>query len=322
MERMIWQIGVYRSRSGFYHPHFPSGILLLIFALLLLVSCAGPEVQKSPVRGVYHIVKKGETAYRIANAYSISLQDLAEANNISDISSIKEGFVIFIPDAVQVIDDVMVPAGKAGTDTQRDVGLKGQKLPDQIKSSKPAEMTKLPKKPSLEKPVSAESSGSDTTVVPTQSLAQKKWSKIEEKRPMTAKKEVKQWKGIFVWPVRGTVQTRFGIQPNKTYHNNSWIKIVCPAGAQVKAAAGGTVIYSTSLKSSLKSFGETIIIRHDNDFATVYTHLKKRYVKQDQNVKKDQVIALVGEIDEAGDAYINFEIRHKSKPRDPLLYLP
>ena len=65
--------------------------LLMIFVLFLLISCAGPQVQKSPAKGVYHIVKKGETAYSIARAYSISLQDLAEINNISDVSLIKEG---------------------------------------------------------------------------------------------------------------------------------------------------------------------------------------------------------------------------------------
>ena len=112
------------------------------------------------------------------------------------------------------------------------------------------------------------------------------------------------------------MKTRFGIQPNKTYHN--WIKIVCPAGTQVRAAAAGTVIFS----ANLKDFGETIIIRHANDFATVYTHLKKRYVKADQNIKKGEAIALAGEIDEAGDTYINFEIRHKGKARNPLFYLP
>ncbi|PKN19865.1 MAG: hypothetical protein CVU71_05720 [Deltaproteobacteria bacterium HGW-Deltaproteobacteria-6] len=316
MEGMIRRAGARRSDSGIHRSHFPACVLPMIFALFLLVSCAGPDVQKSPAKGVYHIVKKGETAYRIARAYSISLQDLAEANNITDISIIKEGFVIFIPDADQVIEDVMVSPGKAVLDAKRDDGLNDRKPLDQAKPSEPAEMTKLPKKSSPEKPVSA-------GVLPHQPLGQKKGLKVEEKQPVISKKdEIKPGKGKFIWPVKGTVKTRFGIQPNKTYHNNSWIKIVCPAGTQVKAAAGGTVIYSTSLKSSLKSFGETIIIRHDNDFATVYTHLKKRYVKQDQNVKKGQVIALVGEIDEAGDAYINFEIRYKSKPRDPLSYLP
>ena len=44
----------------------------------------------------------------IARAYHVRLQDLAEINNITDLNSIKEGSVIFIPDANQVIDDVMI----------------------------------------------------------------------------------------------------------------------------------------------------------------------------------------------------------------------
>jgi len=44
----------------------------------------------------------------IARAYHVKFQDLVEMNNITDLNSIKEGSVIFIPDANQVIDDVMV----------------------------------------------------------------------------------------------------------------------------------------------------------------------------------------------------------------------
>jgi Membrane proteins related to metalloendopeptidases len=112
------------------------------------------------------------------------------------------------------------------------------------------------------------------------------------------------------------VKTRFGIQPNKTYHN--WIKIVSVAGTPVKAAASGTVIFS----SALKDYGETIIIRHEKEFATVYTHLNQRYVKIDQNVKKGETIASVGQKDKAGNAYINFEIRLRGKARNPLFFLP
>jgi lipoprotein NlpD len=310
MERMM-------RHAGVHHPHFPSYFLLMILVFLLLVSCAGPDVQKSPAKGVYHIVKKGETAYRIARAYSIRLQDLAEANNINDVSSLEEGSVIFIPDADQVIDDVIVQAGKAGAGAKRDTGLKPAKIPDRKKSSITGDVTQSQGKKPSDKPTVADPSSEDISVLQPQALAPRKGKKIEEKQQIAEKKdEVKLEKGRFVWPVRGTVKTRFGIQPNKTYHN--WIKITCPAGTQVKAAATGTVIFS----ASLKDFGETIIIRHVNDFATVYTHLKKRYVKADQNIKKGETIALVGEIDETRDAYINFEIRFKGKARNPLFYLP
>lgn len=297
------------------------GLFLAVFILFVFASCAGSQMRQSPAKGVYHIVKKGETAYSIARAYSIGLQDLAEANNIIDLSLIKEDTVVFIPDADQVIDDVSMSAGKGGSEANQDTGKKKAKVSDR-KNHSVSEVTQQSGKKLLEKQVMAEPAG-DGAAAPFPAATEKNGLKKEEKILAKEKKvDLKREKGRFIWPVKGTVKTRFGIQPNKTYHNNSWIKIVCPAGTKVKAAAGGTVIYSTTLKSSLKSFGETIIIRHDNGFATVYTHLKKRYVTQDQNVKKGQVIALVGEVDETGDAYINFEIRHKSKPRDPLFHLP
>lgn len=310
MERMT-------RKTGFKSRHFWVFLLLTIFASVLLVSCSTQQAQKKPAKGVYHIVKKGETAYSLARAYSISLQDLAEINNISEVTSLKEGAVIFIPDADQVIDDVMVSVKKAGVEAKRDAGVKDQGLSNQTKPSKPADLTRLSEKSLLEKPVFSEPSVVAPTVASSRPATEKAGPGIEEKPPTAEKKdEIKLEKGKLFWPVRGTVKTRFGIQPNKTYHN--WIKITCPAGTQVKAAAAGTVIFS----ASLKDFGETIIIRHANDFATVYAHLKKRYVKTDQNVRKGEAIALAGEIDESGDVYINFEIRLKGKARNPLFYLP
>lgn len=286
----------------FNFRYFLASFLLVIFSLLMMVSCGARQVQQqqspAPAKGVYHIVKKGETAFGIARAYSISLKELVEANKINDASNIKEGAALFIPRADRVIDNVVVPPRKPPAEVKREVVLKD-------------------KKPPLEKPASPETPGTKPSVVPSQSTTEESRQVLQQKPQATERREgVAAGKGRFLWPVsQGTVKTRFGMQPNKTFHN--WIKIACKAGTNVRAAADGTVIFS----SSLKDFGETIIIRHPNDFATVYTHLKKRYVKTDQYVKKGKTIALVGEIDEAGNAYINFEIRHKSKPQDPLLYL-
>jgi murein DD-endopeptidase MepM/ murein hydrolase activator NlpD len=317
MERMIRLAGSRWGRSSIRGRYLLVCFFWMIVTLLLMTSCSGPQVQKkSQAKGVYHIVKKGETTYSIARAYSISLQDLAEVNNITEVSSIKEGSVIFIPDADQAIDDVMVHAKTARADTKRDSGSTDGNLPEHAKQSKPVDVSHVQEKTSLPKPLPSETDG--TAATPSQSSSEKNGPGTEAKPTAAEKKdEVKQEKGRFVWPVKGTVKTRFGIQPNKTYHN--WIKIACPAGTQVKAAASGTVVFS----SSLPPFGETIIIRHPNDFATVYTHLKKRSVKADQNIKRGEVIALAGEKDDAGDVYINFEIRLKgSKPRNPLFYLP
>ena len=283
-------------------------LFLIIFIMGSMISCSGPHVQKSQAKGVYHVVKKGETAYSIARAYSISLQYLAEINNISDVSNLKEGSVIFIPDADQVIDDVMDQARKADADARRDVTPETGRRPDQPKPARSADQPDSMERTPIDKPSSSEGPGS---VAPVPA------PKTVEKYPAVEKQEdVKVEKGRFVWPVKGVVKSKFGIQPNKTFHN--WVKLACPAGSRIKAAAAGTVIFS----ASLKDFGETIIIRHPGDFATVYTHLKKRQVKADQNVKRGDFIALSGITDDSGDTYINFEIRLKGKARNPLFYLP
>lgn len=299
-------LAVFRGR------YFMVCLFLSITALFLPAGCANSLAQKSQASGVYHIVKKGETLYSISRAYSISLQDLAEINNIEDVAIIRESAVIFIPHADQVIEDVMVSAERAAADTDRGKKTKDAKPSAGGKASPPSPAASSQGKdsPALAKPLRP-----DSGPVSPAPKSDKTAAAGGRKAPVSEEKVVME-KGRFAWPVRGDVKTRFGIQPNKTYHN--WIKIVCPEGTGVKAAAGGTVIFS----ANLKGFSETVIIRHANDFATVYTHLGKRSVRADQDVGKGQIIGYAGRTDEAGETYLHFEIRLKGKARNPLFYLP
>ena len=311
-------------------PELASGFFILL-ALLLILSCFSPQMQKTQAMGVYHRVKINETVRMIARAYHVKLQDLVEMNNITDLNSIKEGSVIFIPDANQVIDDVMVhvktmdtaanlTAKKDNSDnakkfTEKNARKEGTPAAEAPAVANKKEMLPMVTSPKTQQPkVAPREETQATEVIPAQKLP---GEKIEPKPKTKSPVEGMQIdKKLFIWPVRGNVKTSFGIQPNKTYHN--WIKIVSPAGTKVRAAASGTVIFS----SRLKNYGETVIIRHKDNFATVYTHLKKRYIKADQNVKKGETVAVMGETDDAGDTYINFEIRLQGKARNPLLFLP
>ena len=87
-------------------------------AVLLAGGCAtstyapppgAPSAVKMP--GVYHEVKGGETLWRIARIYNISVKELALANRISDMSQISSGQLLFIPGstavkATQPINDI------------------------------------------------------------------------------------------------------------------------------------------------------------------------------------------------------------------------
>ncbi|HIK58169.1 MAG TPA: M23 family metallopeptidase [Nitrospinaceae bacterium] len=54
-------------------------------------------------QGVYHTVQKGQTLYRIANTYEMTLDVLQRANHISDPSKLKGGTRLWIPGARKVL---------------------------------------------------------------------------------------------------------------------------------------------------------------------------------------------------------------------------
>ncbi|MGD0021777.1 MAG: M23 family metallopeptidase [Smithellaceae bacterium] len=314
--------------------HLLFSSLLIFIVLLFIPSCSGTRVQKEPSKGVYHRVKNGETAWSIARAYRIKLEDLAEINDISDPNLLKEGSVVFIPGANQVIDDVMTyvrnldAASKTAAKTDGSDKVKGSAEIINEEKGKSSSETKPVADKKIETPAVSSEIPQEAKIEQRDELKQADATpaiklpgeKIESEpkvKPRAVENEqIKLEKKLFIWPVNGRVKTRFGIQPNKTFHN--WIKIVSVAGSEVKAAASGNVIFS----SKLKGYGQTIIVRHENNFTTVYTHLKKINVKADQNIKKGEKIALVGDIDKTGDAYINFEIRLQGKARNPLFFLP
>ncbi|MGP8152610.1 MAG: peptidoglycan DD-metalloendopeptidase family protein [Smithella sp.] len=315
---------------GKINSPFRSAILILL-SLYLVVSCYRPQIQNTQAMGVYHLVKKNETVQMIAQAYNIRLQDLVEINNITDINSVKEGSVIFIPAANQVIDDVManvktkntaanVKAQKYNSDNVNDIVKNKDVKEVKTMTEAPAVAYKKDALPAVQdlktqqSKIAVREETAQAVTIPGEEIPDEK---IEPRsRIQKPGEKIFIDKNRFIWPVRGSVKDKFGIQPNKTYHN--WIKIVSTAGTKVKAAASGTIIFS----SHLKNYGETIIIRHKDKFATVYTHLKKRYVRIDQDVKRAETIAILGETDDVGLAYINFEVRLQGKARNPLFFLP
>jgi murein DD-endopeptidase MepM/ murein hydrolase activator NlpD len=60
--------------------------------------------------GIYHIILPGQTLWRIARAYGVTVDELATANGIADPSRITSGFPLFVPGATEVLDVAGYPA--------------------------------------------------------------------------------------------------------------------------------------------------------------------------------------------------------------------
>ena len=85
-----------------------------------------------------------------------------------------------------------------------------------------------------------------------------------------------------------------------------------------RAAADGRVVYAGS---SLRGYGNLVILKHNNTYLTAYAHNQTLLIKEDQPVRKGQKIAEMGSSD-ADRVKLHFEIRRQGKPVDPTKYLP
>ena len=124
------------------------------------------------------------------------------------------------------------------------------------------------------------------------------------------------------WPVPGysRISSPFGyrIHPvlgTKKLHTG--IDIPAPTGTPAVAVASGTVIYS----GVQGSYGNTVMIRHDNGLVSLYAHNSSLVVKVGDRVKKGQVVTKIGSTGRSTGPHLHFEIRVNGTPQNPLNYL-
>jgi len=77
-----------------------------------IAGCTAQTPAPPPARGgVYHVVKPGETLYRIGKAYDLNYAELAHVNRLTDPNQIRVGQKLFIPGAGRQLPvEVITPA--------------------------------------------------------------------------------------------------------------------------------------------------------------------------------------------------------------------
>ncbi len=119
----------------------------------------------------------------------------------------------------------------------------------------------------------------------------------------------------FIWPVEGRISDVFSDAEDKRHQG---IDIPSPPGTPIKASSSGTVIYSSN---TIKGYGNLIILRHSEEFVTVYAHNQTNMVEEASWVERGQIIGKVGQTGRASGPHLHFEIRKNNKAVDPLPYL-
>ena len=89
-----------------------------------------------------------------------------------------------------------------------------------------------------------------------------------------------------------------------------------PVGTKIYATGDGTVkkVYKS------KTFGNCIILDHGYGYETFYAHLQKFNIKQDQKVKRGDVIAFMGTTGLSSGVHLHYEVHLNGVEVDPLNY--
>ena len=113
----------------------------------------------------------------------------------------------------------------------------------------------------------------------------------------TAKSNVKI---VFFAPLKGTISQDF-----EATSKHFAIDIVAETGSPVKAIADGTVIFSGWSAET----GYVLLLKHDNDYISVYKHNGNLLKQQGDFVKSGEVIASVGSTGELSTGpHLHFEL--------------
>jgi len=126
--------------------------------------------------------------------------------------------------------------------------------------------------------------------------------------------------GKLSWPVEGRIISKFGTIRNPdtgTITENVGIDIQAPSGTQVKTVLDGVV----STITYIRGHGNIIIIDHGGGFSTVYAHVNKINVNENEYIQMGNPIALVAAPDNGSSSMLHFEVWGNQKKLNPQKWL-
>ena len=254
-----------------------------------------------------YTVKKGDTLYSIALEHGQDYKDVAAWNNLENPNRIQAG------QQLRVSPPGAPPAEAEPVAVARPV-VSSAPIEARPASANSDNFKREPKGGTVAYSEQALARLREPLPV-AERVVEKPVDKTEDKPaavPVPAGDDAIDW----AWPVPGKTLRTF-VEGGDGKEANKGIDLAGNMADPIYAAAAGTVKYV----GSLKGYGKFLIIRHSPTMLSVYAHVSKTLVAEEQKVSRGQKIAEVGSSD-ADQPKLHFEIRRQGKPVDPLKYLP
>lgn len=258
-----------------------------------------------------HIVVAGDTLSGIAKAYSMSLNELREANPTINPERLSIGQEIILTKPAPMVTIQTVEVATYLEPIPYETEYKDSK------SLYKGESRTKKKGANGERDVTARITRENGVQVAATVLSSEILSEPTKEVVIRGTKELPptQGTGNFIYPVSGyRLTSKFGPRWGRMHYG---IDLACPVGTRIGAADGGTVIYS----GYSGSYGYVVKIDHGGGKVTIYAHCSKLYVKKGDKVYQGQHIANVGNTGRSTGPHVHFQVNVNGKPRNPFNYL-
>jgi murein DD-endopeptidase MepM/ murein hydrolase activator NlpD len=95
------------------------------------------------------------------------------------------------------------------------------------------------------------------------------------------------------------------------------IDLAAPQGTPILATADGVVVSA----GAEGGYGQTVRIRHEFGFETLYAHKSRIRVKPGQQVSRGDHIGDMGRTGRVTGVHLHYEVRHNGRPVNPMMYV-
>jgi septal ring factor EnvC (AmiA/AmiB activator) len=127
-------------------------------------------------------------------------------------------------------------------------------------------------------------------------------------------------KGRLAPPTSGTVTTLFGKSVQKKFGITTFangIDIKTAPGSEITAIYDGKVIYA----KFLRGYGNLLIIDHGDQYLSLISRAAKFFKDEGDTVARGEVVGIMSDQEGLLGEGLHFEIRHGTKPENPLLWV-
>ncbi|MEZ4605255.1 MAG: LysM peptidoglycan-binding domain-containing protein [Deinococcales bacterium] len=262
--------------------------------------------QAEPLEPLRYAIRQGDTLSALASRYGVSVDDIARANQMSPLATLKIGQELMIPEHFgnELAEEAVLDRGSSAS--QSYVVQRGDTLYDLAKAydtsieslivANRLQGNRIRTGQVLSIPSQGEFL---TAATPTGSLESD---------------------NSLIWPLRGAITSRFGYRSlvinGRSYYDHTGLDIDGDTGDPIKAACDGLVVFS----GWQGGYGQLVIVEKGNH-RYYYAHASELLVSAGEYVSTGQVIAKVGSTGASTGSHLHFEIRVNGTPQDPLPFL-